>query len=144
MKLSAHMCRGFNAPAPLLPMGGTERFCLCCPQVAHHIRVLLWGTDWRETFCSALALYLKGWRGGFFLHYPLSLLRNQYHLLKIQKLVINKGLALRWTGQPHFFLMFPVSQLETLKEQRLFFPRSHWLEPWWIFDLSLSPLWQII
>lgn len=38
MKPSAHTCRGFNAPAPFLPVGGTERFHLRCPRGAHHMQ----------------------------------------------------------------------------------------------------------
>lgn len=68
-------------------------------------RVLLQGTDWRETFCSALAAGFglpAGMERMCALHYPLRSLRNQGHLLELQRLATNKALLQRWAGQPHF------------------------------------------
>lgn len=147
MKPSAPTCRGFNAPAPFLPVGGTERFCLRCPRGAHHTQSPA-VRHWLEGHLLQCFSWLPaGMERMFALHYPLGSLRNQCHLLELQRPATNKGLLQRWAGQPHFsesVLLTCFSHRTGNPEvARVVLPQVTLvgaLENFW----SLSLLWQII
>lgn len=102
MKPSARMCRVFNAPAPFLPVAGTERFRLRCPRGAHHMQSPA-ARHWLEgNLLQCFSWLPAGMERMCALHYPLGSLRNQCHLLELQRPATNKGLLQRWAGQPHF------------------------------------------
>lgn len=127
------------------PWQARRGFVCAALEVPITCRVLLQGTDWRDTFCSALAAGFglpAGMERMCALHYPLGSLRNQCHLLELQRPATNKGLLQRWAGQPHFsesVLLTCFSHRTGNPEvARVVLPQVTLVwEPWRIFGLSL-------